>query len=125
SMRGLQIRQPFQDGGRENTMIFNLPTTGYKEIKVAFAAKDENASDAILIDYSIVSGTPDWITSGLAQTSLPLASVYQLFEADFSAMEDVSHNPDFKVRLRFTGPNMTVDNGDRVTFNNVSMTGIA
>src|SRR5690606_22441127 len=122
NMRGLQISQPFQNGGLENTLIFNIPTTNYKNIKFAFAAKDENAADAIVIDYSTSSGAPVWTSAGITST-LPLGDAYQVFTTDLSAITSANDNPDLKIRLRFTGANMTVDNGDRVTFNNISVMG--
>ncbi|RZJ67917.1 MAG: T9SS type A sorting domain-containing protein [Flavobacterium sp.] len=124
-MRGLQITQPFQNNGLENTMVFNLPTKGYKEIKFSFAAMDEGAATGITLDYSVNAGTPVWITTGLASSSLALTTgTYQLFETDFSALASVNDNENFKVRLRFTGPNMTADTGARVTFNNIAMDGV-
>ncbi|WP_166426964.1 CotH kinase family protein, partial [Flavobacterium psychrotolerans] len=124
-MKGLQIKEPLQSGGLENTMIFNFSTAGYKKIIFSFAAINEltNAS-AISIDYAINSGTPVWITSGLTATSLPLTATYQLFQNDFSTITTVDNNPDFKVRLRFTGSNMTADTGARVTFNNIAVDGV-
>lgn len=124
NMRGIQIKQPFQSGALENTLVFNLPTSNYRDIKFAFAAINELAADAIVVDYSINSSTPNWITDGLSQTSYPLASAYQLFQIDFSGIESVENNPHFNVRLRFTGSNMTEDLGNRVTFNNISATGV-
>jgi hypothetical protein len=124
NMRGIQVKQPFQNNGFENEMHFNFSTTGYKNIIFGFAAKNENAADAIVIDYSINAGTPNWISTGLAATSLPLTSAYQLFEVDFTSIVGANNNPNFRVRLRFTGANMTVDNGDRVTFNNFSVKGV-
>ena len=47
-----------------------------------------------------------------------------LFETDFSAIVAANNNPNFKVRLRFYGDNLTLDNGDRVTFNNFSAKGV-
>ncbi len=123
-MRGIQIRQPFQDNGLENTIQFNLSTKDYKDIKFGFAAKNDNAADAIIIDYSITAGTPTWITTGLASSSLPLSSTFELFEVDFSSIIAVNNNANFKIRLRFTGSNMTVDNGDEVVFNNFSLKGV-
>src|SRR5690606_18527013 len=108
--------------GLENTLIFNIPTTNYKNIKFAFAAKDENAADAIVIDYSTSSGAPVWTSAGITST-LPLGDAYQVFTTDLSAITSANDNPDLKIRLRFTGANMTVDNGDRVTFNNISVMG--
>lgn len=124
NMRGIQIKQPFQVGPQENTLIFNLPTANFKDIKFAFAAINEAAADAIVVDYSVVSGTPNWIVDGLSQTTYPLSSAYQLFQVDFSAITTVEDNPNFKVRLRFIGSNMTEDIGNRVTFNNFSVTGV-
>ncbi len=43
NMRGLQIKQPFQNGGNENAMIFNFSTSGFQDLKFAFAVKDEGA----------------------------------------------------------------------------------
>lgn len=124
-MKGLQIRQPFQSGGLQNTLIFNFSTAGYQKIKFSFAAADELAGvSGITVDYAVNSGTPVWITTGLTASSLPLTSVYQLFQVDFSSITTVNNNANFKVRLRFTGSNMTVDLGNRVTFNNIAVEGV-
>ncbi|MBL0014705.1 MAG: putative Ig domain-containing protein [Flavobacterium sp.] len=123
-MKGLQIKQPFQSGGLENTMVFNFSTLGYKKIKFSFAGVDEGAASAIAIDYAVNAGTPIWITTGLTSSSLPLTAVYQLFEVDFSTISTVDNNSNFKIRLRFTGPNMTADLGNRVTFNNIAVDGV-
>ncbi len=124
-MKGLQITQPFQDNGLENTMVFNVSTRNYKDIKFSFAAMDEGAANAIAIDYSVNAGTPNWITTGLTATSLPLTTnAYQLLETDFSAVAAAGNNPDFKIRLRFTGADMTASAGNRVTFNNIALDGV-
>ena len=124
TMKGLQITQPFQSGGLQNTMIFNLATPSYKDIKFSFAAVDEGAATGITLDYSLNSGAPVWISSGLTTTAYALTSNYQLMQVDFSAISTVNNNPDFKIRLRFTGPNMTADTGKRVTFNNIALDGV-
>ncbi|MFN4198781.1 MAG: CotH kinase family protein, partial [Flavobacterium sp.] len=122
NMRGLQIKQPFQNDGLENSMIFNISTLGYEDIIFGFAAKDENAVDGITIDYSVDGSV--WINIGLSQTSLPLTQDYELFEIDFSTITTASNNPNFRVRLRFYGENLTIDQGNRVTFNNFSFKGV-
>jgi len=121
NMRGLQIKQPFRNGSLENTMVFDFSTSGYKKVKFSFAATDEGAASGILIDYSVNAGSPVWITTGLPVSTLPLTSAYQLFESDFSAINTADNNPNFKIRLRFTGSNMTADTGARVTFNNIAV----
>lgn len=123
-MKGMQVTQPFADGDRENTMVFHVPATGYKDIKFAFAAKDEGAADAIIVDY-YVNGAGGWSTAGLDDFSLELSDAYQRYEIDFSGIAAVNDNPGLSIRLRFTGDNMTASNGDRVTFNNISLTGTA
>ncbi len=124
-MKGLQIKQFFQNGGLENLMIFNLSTTGFKNIKLSFAAINELAGvNGISVDYSVNSGTPIWLTAGLSATSLPLFSAYQLLQIDCSAIVAANNNPDFKIRLRFTGTDLTLDAGNRVTFNNISVDGV-
>jgi len=123
NMRGIQVKQPFQRSGLENTLIFNIPSTGYKDIKFAFALKDENAASGVIIEYSVSSGNPVWVTTGLSAMPLPITSDYQRFEADFSDISLADDTTNLKVRLRFTGTNMTADNGDRVTLNNVSVLG--
>jgi hypothetical protein len=122
-MRGLQIKQPFTGDGGENTMVFHLPTTDFDDVIFRFAAKDEDAADNLVIDYSVVQGTPEWITTGLSNSTPALSSEYQLFEFDFSNISSSDDNPDFKVRIRFAGSNMSADEGNRVTFNNFSLDG--
>jgi hypothetical protein len=125
NMRGIQIKQPFQNNGLENQMIFNFSTEGYENIVFGFTAKDENAADAILVEYSTTANEPTWTTTDLDNSVLTLTNDYQLFEIDFSSIATANDNPNFKVRLRFDGSNMTADNGDRVTFNNFSVKGNA
>jgi hypothetical protein len=125
NMRGIQIKQPFQSGSLENTLLFNFATTGYKNIKFACAVLDEGAATGINIDYATNPGSPNWITAGLSPNVFSITNAYQRIEADFSSIVAANDNPDFKVRLRFTGPNMTADTGERVTFNNISVEGVA
>ncbi len=125
-MKGLQIKEPLQSAGQENLMVFNFSTHGYKDIVFSFAAINEltNAT-AILVDYSTVAGTPVWTTSGMISNSFALGSTYALYNIDFSSISAAENNPNFKIRLRFTGTNMTADTGARITFNNIAVHGTA
>jgi hypothetical protein len=123
NMRGLQIKQPFQNNGLENTLTLHVPTQGYKDVKFSMAIKDEGAATGILIDYSITDLNPVWTSAGMAAGEFALNDDYQRIEVDFSDIPLVADNPDFAIRIRFTGPNMTEDNGNRVTLNNLAMTG--
>lgn len=125
NMKGLQITEPFQIGSLQNTMVFNFSTSGYRDIKFSFAVINEltNATQ-IVVDYSTVSGTPVWTSAGLTSGTLALTSGYQLDTVDFTSVAAANNNADFKVRLRFSGPgDMTVDNGNRITFNNIAVLG--
>ncbi|ESU30004.1 hypothetical protein FLJC2902T_04920 [Flavobacterium limnosediminis JC2902] len=124
NMRGLQITQPFQSAGLQNTMIFNLSTAGYKDIKFACAVVDEGAATGITLEYATNAGTPVWTTAGMTASAFPITAAYQRIEADLKLIPTVNNNPNFKIRLRFTGPNMTADTGMRVTFNNISLEGV-
>jgi uncharacterized repeat protein (TIGR02543 family) len=123
-MKGLQIKEPLQSGSLGNTMVFNFSTTGKKDIKFSFAAINEltNAT-GILIEYSTNPGAPVWSTSGLASSNLALNSAYQSYNVDFSNIVAANNNADFKIRIRFTGINMTADTGARITFNNIAVYG--
>lgn len=123
-VRGLQVKQPFTGDGGENTMVFHLPTTGFMDVVFAFAAMDEGAADYMIIDYSVAAGEPQWTNEGMEQTEFPLLTdEYQLYEISFANIENVDHNPNFMIRMRFAGEDMEEDDGDRVTFNNFSLEG--
>lgn len=124
-MKALQITQPFQSGSLENTMVFNISTAAYHDIKFSAAVLDEGAATGISVDYSVNAGAPNWITTGMASTSFAITNAYQLMNFDFSSINAANNNANFKVRLRFTGPNMTADEGKRVTFNNIAVHGTA
>lgn len=124
-VKGIQIKQPFTNNGLENTMVFNLSSLGYGDLKFAFAAKNELAADGLIVDYSVAAGSPNWITTGLSASSFVLTAEYQLFTVDFSNVAAADNNANLKIRIRFTGSNMTEDLGNRVTFNNISVHGVA
>jgi hypothetical protein len=124
NMRGIQIKQPFTNNGQQNALIFNVSSLGYRDLKFAFAAKNELAAEGLTFDYSTVSGTPNWISTGLSSSALPLTDAYQLFNIDFVNVPLSDNNQNLKIRVRFTGANLAEDLGNRVTFNNFSVRGV-
>jgi len=122
AMRGVQIKQPFTGDGGENTLIFHLPTTDYEKVVFTFAAKDEGAADSLFLDYSVNPNDTFWQTDGITQ-AFKLRNTYQLFTADFTDIPESGDNPCFRIRLRFRGSDMSADEGNRVTFNNISLDG--
>lgn len=123
NMRGLQIKQPFTGDGGENTVIFHLPTTGYQNVIFRFAAMDEGAADALRFDYGIGPDQSAWTTVQLTTDTAALSPSFQLYTLNFAGIAAADNNPDFRIRIRFDGSDMQAANGDRVTFNNVSLEG--
>ncbi len=124
AMRALQVRQPFTGDGGENTLVFDLPTAGMGNVVFRFAAMDEGAADELLIDYAASvdeAGEPEWTTDGLSSLRHPLSFEYQLYELDFSDVSEVDSNPEFRIRIRFDGEDLSADDGNRVSFNNFSL----
>ncbi len=125
NMRGLQVRSPFEQQNQQNTLVLHLPSIGFKNLVLQFAARDEGAADHLIIDYSVDAASDDWTHEGLESNVLPLQPYYQHYKIDFQAINQAEHNPDFKVRIRFGGHDMHLDDGGRVTFNNISLDGTA
>jgi len=120
-MRGLQVRQPFRGDAGENTLIFHIPTTDSEEIVFSFTAKDEGAADQLIVDYSVSPDEPAWNSSGIENPIFELSEDYGLYTIDFTDITEVNDNPDFKIRIRFDGEEINFNEGNRVTFNNISV----
>ena len=76
--------------------------------------------DSIIVEYALNSSSPIW----LPLNTFTIGTNFELFESDLSSIIGANNNPNLVVRLRFDGTNMTVDNGNRVTFNNISVEGV-
>ncbi|TVQ64634.1 MAG: hypothetical protein EA360_11905 [Balneolaceae bacterium] len=123
-MRAIQVKEPFTGDNGENELILHLPLNGFERPLLTLAVMDEGAARAIRFDYSISSGSPQWITSGLQPDQITQTLVtgdYIPVELDLSAITGVNNNPDVKVRIRFTPTESGRNEGDRVTLNNISL----
>lgn len=118
-MRGLQIKQPLAGDAGENTLIFHLPTAGYEDIIFSFAAVNEGAAQEIILAYTTDEQKQNWTTHSI----LPLEESYQFYSANFSAVENAADNPHFAIRITFDTNAPEQDEGNRVTFNNISLEG--
>lgn len=118
SGKAARVRNP-SDG---RSVVFDLPTTGYKDIKFAYAVQRTN--DGQLnnsISYSI-DGT-NFIQTGLSQTSFGVNTEFTLVQVDFSSILAVNNNQNFKIKITFVG-NTTGENGNN-RFDNVTLKGVA
>jgi hypothetical protein len=122
TMRGVQVKQAFQVNDLENTLIFNLNTSYFEKIKASFAVIDEDAADLLIVEY-FNPDTQNWTSESLDDSEFLIDQNYQLIEIDFSEVEFADNAENFSFRVRFDGPDMTVNNGDRVTFNNIAIEG--
>ncbi|MGY6562676.1 MAG: CotH kinase family protein [Luteibaculaceae bacterium] len=123
NMRGLQVRQPMAAGGRENTVFLKFSTLGYEQIVLQFAAIDEGAANGLVVDYAIDAALEQFSTLGI-ESSHGLSSSYQLYQVNFNQVQLANNNTEFVVRIRFTSNNPTANQGNRVTFNNISVSGV-
>lgn len=124
NMRGIQIKQAFRTENGENTLNLKVSTLGYRAIKVSFAAIDEGAAERVILEY-LESSTGSFSAVGLIDAGNTLLQEYKIFEFDLSQLPIVSDNPDLVLRIRFEGPDMLSEEGDRVTFNNFLITGVS
>ncbi|AXG73421.1 T9SS C-terminal target domain-containing protein [Flavobacterium arcticum] len=119
-MKGIQIKQPFRVGDLENTIELQTPTTNLQNIKLSLAIESNGAAQTLLVDYWNGS---EWTTNGLENASVAIADSYEVKEFDFSNITTANNNPDFKVRIRFDGTDMFIDEGNEVYLNNIAITG--
>ncbi|MAN28150.1 MULTISPECIES: CotH kinase family protein [Mesonia] len=119
-MRGVQVKQPFRSGTLENYLEFVMPTTDLENIKFSFAVETNGAAESLLIDYWDGNA---WSTDNLSNATESVPGDYEIMEFDFSNVSIANNNPDFRVRMRFDGADMFVDNGDEVRFNNIALRG--
>jgi hypothetical protein len=120
NMRGAQVKQPFKSGNLENNLVFDVPTTDYENISFSVAVMSNGAAETMLIDYWDGS---QWISTDLVDPSKMITSTYEVLDFDFSNVTIANDNPDFKIRMRFDGANMTVESGDEVIMNNIVLAG--
>jgi hypothetical protein len=122
SMKGLQIKQPFNVAGKENIMNFQFSTVNYENIKVSLAVlDDEGAVNTLIVEY--LDESSQWVSTGLATPTHSITPMYELVELDFSNLEIAKDNPNFQYRIRFSGIDMTLDDGNKVIFNNIAIKG--
>ena len=113
--KGLRLRNPSGD------FIMNLPTTGYKNIEVKFAVtRSGNGSQDFDIAYT-TDGTT-YTEAGIDPSTFIISESYELREFDFTGIEGVDNNPNFKVRLTFDEDSSVSDSGNS-RFDNLSVEG--
>jgi hypothetical protein len=117
SGKAARVRNP-SDG---RALLFDLPTTGFKDIKFAYAVQRTNQGQLEnQVAYSL-DGT-NFIQTGLSQTAFGITTDFSLVEVDFSALTAVNNNPNFKIQITFSG-NTVADTGNN-RFDNITLKGV-
>jgi len=117
SGKAARVRNP-SDG---RTLLFDLPTTGFKDIKFAYAVQRTNEGQLEnQVAYSL-DGT-NFIQTGLSQTAFGITTDFSLVEVDFSTLTAVNNNPNFKIQITFAG-NTTADTGNN-RLDNITLKGV-
>jgi hypothetical protein len=113
-----RVRNP-SDG---RSLVFDLPTVGYKDIKFAYAVMRTNNGQLVNnIAYSLDGGLT-FTQAGLAQTAFTTNPEYTLVEVDFSSILAVNDNALFKVQITFEG-NTSGDSGNN-RYDNITLKGV-
>lgn len=123
-VRGVQIRQPFRGANGEHELYFHIPMTNASAPVLRFAMMDEGAADGIVFDYSVTSGFQLWTQANMVQSQTVqnlTTGTYNRYTVDLSGVEAAANNADLIIRARFLTDDGFASNGDRVTFNNVSV----
>ena len=116
----LKVRNP----SNTRKLVIDLPTLGYKKVVLQFALSRSN-NGATIQNYSYTIDGTNYITTGLSKTShnpTPDPAV-DLISIDFSSIETVDNNPNFKVQIEFAGDAAANPTGNN-RFDNVTLEGI-
>ncbi|MEC4051112.1 putative Ig domain-containing protein [Flavobacterium sp. SUN046] len=117
---GIRARNPSDT----RNLILTVPTTGYKKIVVQFAAAI-SSSGATTQNYSYSIDGTNYTADGLSTsvfnpTTDPISSLVSL---DFTSINTVDNNPNFKIKITFTGATASGATGNS-RFDNITLKGI-
>lgn len=99
------------------TLIFNIPTTGYKNITIKYETRRSGQGSGI----QEISYTTDGSTYQILTTIMVLDAVPVLHTLDFSAIEATNENANFGIRIRFLTGSGGVAGNNR--FDNLTVEG--
>ncbi len=125
-MRGIRARNPSLVDNRESSLIFHLPTTGFRDLQFIFAAvRTANGPEELLFDYSTDPAQGNWVTTGLEKTSAVMFEAYKRINLSFKDIDAADNNPDFRIRIRFGGEEeIRESDSGNIRFNNISLSGV-
>ncbi|TCO07882.1 CotH kinase family protein [Natronoflexus pectinivorans] len=111
----LRVRNPSKD--RE--LIFQLPTTAYEDVTFSYAtSRTSNGAEFQDIYYRT---TEDGEWNLIKERNLIIESYYRI-SVDFTDINEVNNNPEFAVKIRFTGEKAMNSSGNN-RFDNIMLEG--
>lgn len=112
---GLRVRNPSDNRFLE----FSLPTYGYENINFKYDIKrTNNGAQKQVLQYSTNNG----VTWNNTFDTLYIFDTYQSVRFSFASDSLVNNNPNFKIRILFTGLNSDANSGNN-RFDNVALYG--
>jgi len=112
---GLRVRNPADT--RE--LLLAMPSTGYNNLILRYAVtRTNNGAQYQSIHYR-TSPDGNWLLFGDA---IEVTADYQLETVDFSTITEINNNPDFAVRILFTGADAGNSSGNN-RFDNITLEG--
>lgn len=101
-------------------LIFAAPSTGFKNIKISYAAQRTGSGAQFQrLSYSTDGGT-NWV---VFRDSIAINEAFELQTFDLSAIAAVANNASLKIRIEFFGTNATGSSGNN-RFDNFLITGL-
>lgn len=116
SGKSARVRNPSDN----RSLIFDLPTIGFEDIKFDYAVSRTNQGQLENIVAYTINGL-DYIQTGLVSTEFDVSTTFSLVQLDFTAIAGANNNPNFKIRITFEG-NTVASNGNN-RFDNISLKG--
>ena len=111
----LRLRNPSGD------FLLKMPTTGYRDVIFTFAStRTNNGPQVQKISYSL-DGV-NFITTGLENTQLGIATTFNAYQYNFTAIPEANDNPNFIIKFTFE-VNADLDSGNS-RFDNITLDGI-
>ena len=117
SGKAARVRNPSE--GR--SLIFDLPTTGFKDIKFAYSVQ-RTAEGQLNNQIAYSLDGVNFIQTGLSQTLFGVTTDFSLVQVDFSALTAVNNNPNFKIQITFV--EFTTANTGNNRLDNITLKGV-
>ncbi len=106
SASALRVRNP------STTVTVSLPTTGYKDAVFSFAVmRSSSGAQSNIFSYTL-DGL-NYISSGLPTNIVTVTEIWIAYSIDFSAIQGVNNNSNFKVKITFDLGNTATTGNDR------------